>query len=132
MPPSVCSSAIAGTRALAGGGQGQGGWKLAADLAAAVRPLPPAPLDLEKRLRQKPGRVHVLTRWGRVGEQPFDLALVAFTTTTPASARMPAIALLLTEGGVFVRESDRVLDRYAEPFGLEDLGPPGIRKGLPK
>jgi hypothetical protein len=104
-------------------GKVAGGWKLAADLAAAVRPLPSAPVDLEKRLRQKPGRVHVLTRWGRIGEEPFDIALVAFTTTTPASVRLPAVALLQTDAGIFVRQSDRVSERYQEPFSLDDLGP---------
>ena len=108
---------------LAGGKSVDQRWTLAADLAGAVRPLPSAPADLEKRMRQKPGRAHVLTRWGRVGEQPYGIALVAFTTTTPASVRTPAVVLLQTEAGVFVRESAAVSDRYAEPFGLDELGP---------
>ncbi len=108
---------------LAGGRSGDRSWTLAADLAGAVRPLPPAPVDLEKRLRQEPGRAHVLTRWGRVGEEPYDIALVAITTTTPASVRMPAVVLLQTEAGVFVRESAEVSERYAEPFSLDGLGP---------
>lgn len=82
------------------------GWRLEADLAVAVRPLPEAPADLGARLARSEGRAAVLTRWGQQG--PGDgaaLALVAFTSTAPPGDR-PLVVAAATEEGVHLRSTE--------------------------
>jgi hypothetical protein len=98
-------------------------WNLDADLAVAVRPLPSTPDDLDKRLEGHPGKVHVMTLWGRVGDDTNAIVLVAFTTTSPQSARLPAVALFLTDRGITVRQSDEASEPNAAPLQLADVGP---------
>jgi hypothetical protein len=99
-------------------------YRLSADLAVAVRPLPEVPEDLDKRLKEASGRVGVLSRWGQTGQRPFDIALAAFTTTTPASARHPAVVVFVTDAGVYLRQSDAEMDTAARgPMPLDSLGP---------
>lgn len=98
-------------------------WRIEADLAVAVRPLPKALNDLSAKLQEEPKPIHVMTRWGRIGEHTDGFVLVAFTTTTPASAKLPAVALFVTAAGVYVRQSEAVLEIQAEPLKLSDIGP---------
>lgn len=82
------------------------GFRIDADLAVAVRPLPEVALDLDERLDHTPGPVRVLTRYGSYGESG-QLGASALTTTMPP--REPIAALLvLTDHGVYVRYTDRV------------------------
>lgn len=97
-------------------------WRLEADLSVAVRPLPDAPADLDERLAQD-GGIRVLTRWGQLGAEARDLALVAFTTTPPLRAS-GAAALFLTDEGVYLR---RVGEAEVEPFGPVSVGDAGAR-----
>ena len=75
------------------------GIALTAELAAAVRPLPVPPADLDAQLAQS-DRVDVLSPWGRHGDGNAGLALVSLTASRPARE---AVALLLTDRGVSVR-----------------------------
>ncbi len=116
---------------LRGSGAPDAAWRLEADLAAAVRPLPEPPENLEELLKNAPGPVHVLSRWGRVGRQPYGPVLVAFTTTTPSSGRLDAVALLLAEAGTFVRQSGSPGEKDGKeaplanttPLPMDALGP---------
>lgn len=82
------------------------GWRLEADLAVAVRPLPPVPPDLDEALENDPGPVNVLSRWGAYGNgDPAHASFVAATTTLPPR-REPAIVWALTDQGIYVRSSE--------------------------
>ncbi|MBN1653018.1 MAG: hypothetical protein JXA30_04505 [Deltaproteobacteria bacterium] len=100
-----------------------GNWLLEADLAVAVRPLPEAPAELSRRLESVTGKIHLLTLWGRIGTEVGGIVLVAFTTTSPSSARLPAVALFLTERGVYLRHSDQDAEPTMQLLQLEDVGP---------
>jgi hypothetical protein len=80
-------------------------WRLEADLAVAVRPLPAAPSDLDALLEREPGPVNVLTRWAAHG--PGDLqrpTFVAVTTALPARDQ-PVAVWAITDRGVYVRST---------------------------
>lgn len=96
---------------------------LEADLAVAVRPLPDAPLELDKRLQSESGKIHVITLWERIGADVSGIVLIAFTTTSPTSARLPAIALFLTDRGIYIRQSDQKSESRSEPIQLNELPP---------
>ncbi|MEM6960675.1 MAG: hypothetical protein AAF355_08995 [Myxococcota bacterium] len=75
-----------------------------ADLAPAVRPLPEPSRDIAKRMRDQPGAVSLMTRFGWFGPGPDEpqLTLVALTTTSLQPGR--ALYLLaLTERGAWMR-----------------------------
>jgi hypothetical protein len=81
------------------------GYRLEADLAVAVRPLPPAEDDLDEALENDAGPVNVLSRWGAYGSgDPAHASFVAVTTTLPPR-REPAVVWVLTDQGVYVRSS---------------------------
>lgn len=106
---------------------GRGGepWRLEGDLSVAVRPLPDAPSDLDERVPEPGdrGKVRVLTRWGQLDPAARELALVAFTSTPPLRASS-AVALLLTDQGVYLR---RVGPASVEPFGPLSVDQAGAR-----
>jgi len=77
----------------------QSAFVLAGELALAVRPLPPAPDDLDEALKSVE-RVELLGAWGRHGDGNGKLALVGFTASAPARS---AIALILTDRGLSLR-----------------------------
>lgn len=80
-------------------------WRLEADLAVAVRPLPAAPDDLDDVLAAEPGPINVLSRWGAYGPgDPQQPSFSAVTTTLPPR-REPAIVWAITERGAYVRSS---------------------------
>jgi hypothetical protein len=94
-----------------------GGPRLAADLLIAAPPLPDPPEELAASLLKAAGPAAVLTGWGSSpGELP-EVALAAFTTTSPASARAAAVSLFLTARGAFVRGAAMPL--RARPEALE-------------
>ncbi|MFK7989129.1 MAG: hypothetical protein AB8I08_24130 [Sandaracinaceae bacterium] len=87
-------------------GGGEHAWRLAADLAPAIRPLPEADTDLDARLSSGAGEVTVLTRWGPLGRGHAEgIALTAVTTTLP-TARSSARVWFVTDRGVYVRSTD--------------------------
>lgn len=92
------------------------GWRLEADLAVAVRPLPAAPADLDERLRTDPGPLVLLSRWGAYGEaRDGALAFSAVTMTLPPR-REPAVVWIVTDEGVIVRSSGAALEAGAGPL----------------
>jgi hypothetical protein len=105
--------------------------RLAADVAVGARPLAPAPLVLASALNDAAGPASVFSAWGTTPGEA--LALVAFTTTTPAAARAPAIAAILTPEGVSVRAAHMAVRAHPEPLSIEatasllaELEPPAI------
>jgi len=96
--------------------------RLAADLLIATRPLPDVPKELGSVLLQAAGPARVFTAWGvSSGELP-DLALTAFTTTTPASAKAVPLALFITRQGVFVRGAPMPLRAHPEALDTGAAG----------
>jgi hypothetical protein len=75
------------------------GFVLGGEVAAAVRPLPPAPDELDEVLKSVE-RVELLSAWGRHGDGNGKLALVGFTASAPARS---AVALILTDQGLSLR-----------------------------
>lgn len=76
---------------------------VSADLAVAIRPLPPVEADLDARMEATPGPVRVLTRYGSYGSAP--VGATALTTTAPAPMEAIATLLVMTDRGVYVRSS---------------------------
>jgi hypothetical protein len=93
-----------------------GAFRLEADLAAAVRPLPEPPPSLTARLE----RAAVLTRYGAIGEPAAPLGLVAFTTTRPA-AGAPAAILVVTTRGLFLGGTEAARFDEIDPSRLARL-----------
>ncbi len=89
---------------------GAGPYRLEADLAVALHPLPEAPADLDERL-ETTRSVRVLSRWGQLGAEG-DLAAVVFTTTPPPTTGS-AVAWIVTDRGLSIRP----------------IGPSGAREG---
>jgi hypothetical protein len=105
-------------------GTGQTGvpWRLEADVAVAVRPLPDAPTQLPQRLRDAPGPARVLSRWGQYGRAEPDLALVAFTAAPPPQGNKQAVVVFVTQEGLHLRRSNEaVADAHAGPFPPSEL-----------
>jgi hypothetical protein len=94
-------------------------WKLEADLSVAVRPVPEAPADLDERLGRARGAVRVLTRWGALGAEGGDVALVGLTSTFPLR-ESEGVALFLTDRGVWVRDLAAGAEAPAEALPLDD------------
>ncbi len=109
------------------------GFRLEADLAVAVRPLPSAPDDLDDELARHPGPVNALSRWGAYGSgEPSAPSFAAVTTTLPPR-REPAVVWAITDEGVYVRSSRRpaaspdpipvdALSASVASAGVEDIG----------
>lgn len=81
------------------------GYRLEADLAVAVRPLPAPPAELDARMEAERGPIRVLTRFGTYGAEHAQSGLVAINTTLPPS-RGVALAFVLTDRGLYARRSD--------------------------
>jgi hypothetical protein len=75
------------------------GFRLRAELASGVRPLPLPSEELASLLKQS-ARVELLSAWGRHGDGSATLGLVGFTLAAPAR---DGAAVLLTQGGLSVR-----------------------------
>lgn len=75
---------------------GEGPYRLEADVAVAVRPLPSAPADLDERARVAP-EAQALLRWGPVGQD--GLAVVSFAHPRPPTGR--AALLVITDEGLY-------------------------------
>ncbi len=80
-------------------------WRLEADLAVAVRPLPAPPDDLDEFLESEPGPVNVLSRWGAYGSGDPEKPSFSAVTSTRPPRREPAIVWAITDRGVYVRSS---------------------------
>lgn len=80
------------------------GWRLAADLAVAVRPLANAPDDLDARLAAA-APVVVLSRWGRYGTPGDGMLVLNAVTSTLPPPREPAVVWVVTADGVYVRST---------------------------
>jgi hypothetical protein len=76
-----------------------GGFRLRSELAAAVRPLPTPPDDLDEALKSSE-HVELLSAWGRHGDGNGKLALAGFTRS---AVRGEAVAWLLTDRGIALR-----------------------------
>lgn len=84
------------------------GFRLEADVAVAVRPLPDATADVAARHATAPGPVRVLTRWGQRGGD--GLPLVAFTSTPPPGPGPTAALLIGADGArLIVGERDEAI-----------------------
>ncbi len=94
------------------------GFRLDADLAVAVRPLPEVATDLDDRLARMPGPVRVLTRYGSYGDGS-ALGASAMTTTMPPRDPV-AVLLVLTDRGTYVRPTDHAAT-VAGPLALADV-----------
>ena len=84
-----------------------GAFRLEADLAVAVRPLPEAETDLDARMASTEP-VRILTRYGAYGSSP-RMGLVALTTTAPPRGRIEdavGLVLVLTDRGAYARRTD--------------------------
>lgn len=69
--------------------------------ARAMRPLPPAPEDLNARFEAVPDPVRLLTLWGQVGVEADRLVAVTFTSTRASSTR--PLLTALTDQGIVLR-----------------------------
>jgi hypothetical protein len=95
--------------------------RLAADVLVAARPLAEAPAELATLLLRAAGPPAIFTAWGSsAGELP-DIALAAFTTTTPASAKALPVALFVTHQGVFLRGEPIALRAHPEALELGEV-----------
>lgn len=103
------------------------GFRLEADLAVAVRPLPAAPEDLDEQLAHASGPVNVLSRFGLYGVgEPSAPTFAAITSTLPPR-REPAVVWVLTDQGVHVRSSDGSM--VYGPLSPEELAAPSADVG---
>ncbi len=77
-------------------------WRLEADVATGVRPLPDAPAEIAPRLAE-PKTIRILSRWGQRGQGTISLA--AFTALPPPPRGREA-ALIVTAAGMFVAATE--------------------------
>ncbi len=103
--------------------------RFTADVLVGARPLPDVPVELVSSLEKAAGPAVVVTAWGASpGELP-EVALNAFTTTTPASAGAAAVSLFVTSKGVFARGA--AMSLRARPEALDVQTAAGLLAQLP-
>lgn len=90
-------------------------WRLEADVATGVRPLPDPPAELAPRLAESKS-IRILSRWGQRGDGPLNLA--AFTALPPPP-RGRELAVLVTAAGIFVATTDGGSAGPFQPTRLE-------------
>lgn len=96
-------------------------WQLRLDTAAAVRPVPQTPEDLDTRLDGSPSPVLVLTRWNQLGSRSYEVAL-ALLSNTPARPDEAGLVLSLTNRGVYWRWTDRLVSAgRTSPLSMSEL-----------
>lgn len=76
-------------------------FRIRAATARAIRPLPPAPEDLNGRFEATVDPVRLLTLWGQLGVEADRLVAVTFTTVSAWKERPPLA--VLTDQGIIVR-----------------------------
>jgi len=81
------------------------GYRLEAEIAVAVRPLPDAPEDLDARLRASGEPIRPLTRWGLAGAALDGMLVASFTALPPVRGRAPIVLALTNEGHYLRRDS---------------------------
>jgi hypothetical protein len=101
-------------------------WRLEADVAVALRPLPAAWEDLDAPLRTRRGAARLLSRWGQTRTEPFAIALAAFTGTQPVDPSLPAATVALTDAGAWVLGTTRESPPARAPVALAAL-PEAVR-----
>lgn len=87
--------------------RGSGAFRLEADLAVAIRPLPAPEADLDARMASTEP-VRVLTRYGAYGTSS-RMGLVALTTTAPPRGAIEdavGLVIVLTDRGAYARRTD--------------------------
>jgi hypothetical protein len=96
-------------------------WRLEADVAVALRPLPAAWADLDAPLRTRRGAARLLSRWGQTRAEPVALALAAFTGTQPTDPTLPGVAVVLTDAGAWVLGTTRDSPAATTPVAVASL-----------
>lgn len=96
--------------------RGTGPYRVEADLAVAVRPLPAPRPSLHEEVSQT-GPIRILTRWGQAGEGRVALAGL---TSTPPPTPGAWLAVLLAADGLGLRTTDG--STSAGPFAVTELG----------
>jgi len=94
---------------------------LAGDILVGARPLASAPEELATPLLRAAGPAAVVSAWGSTPGEA-EVALVAFTTTSSAAARRPAIAAIATLAGVFLRSADSSVRAHPEAMPVDAAG----------
>jgi hypothetical protein len=96
-------------------------YRLEADLASAIHPIPNAPSELESRLDDLSGGVVVLTRWAQHGSTG-ALTVVALSATPPPVPGHVAVVILGRQGAYLRRTEGSVPAAHAGPFPTGRLG----------
>jgi hypothetical protein len=94
--------------------RGPQSFRLEADLSPAARPLPEPPPQLRALLEEHAGTLSVLTTWGNLPGELSDVTLLAFTTTSTDSVKLPAIALFATPSGLLLRAAEPAIRAHPE------------------
>jgi hypothetical protein len=95
------------------------GYALSADLMPALDELPDTPAELDSQLQRATGPTRVLTPFGPVGQAEPALVLGAFSAVVPDAARLPAVALVLTDEGVYLRYGNTHAGAADGPLPIE-------------
>jgi hypothetical protein len=96
--------------------------RLDADLALAARPLPDASQHCDDAVAEQAGPVAVMSTWGNLPGEADSGLLVAFTTTSPAAVKAPAIGMFVTQRGVLLRAADPGLRAHPEAMTHDQAG----------
>lgn len=96
--------------------------RLEADLALAARPLPDPVVHSDDAISEVLGPVAVMSSWGNVPGEAEAGLLVAFTTTSPAAVKLPAVALFATQRGVLLRAADAGIRAHPEVMTRDQAG----------
>ncbi|MEM9070320.1 MAG: hypothetical protein AAGE52_17565 [Myxococcota bacterium] len=105
---------------LRGTGETGASWRLEADLAVGVRPLP-NPTGLAPRLGGDEGAIRILSRWGQRGTGSLSVAVF---TTLPPPRPGAAILVAITDDGVHLRSTEGELPRADRgPHRVSELAP---------
>jgi hypothetical protein len=95
---------------------------LNADLSPAARPLPDASVQCDDAVVEQVGPVAVMSTWGNIPGETDAGLLVAFTTTSPAAVKAPAIGMFVTQRGVLLRGADASLRAHPELMTQDQAG----------
>ena len=90
-----------------------GGLAFTGELRSALQDAPDAAPRLGPLMRDHLQPIRILTLWGQAG-QGIGVSLAALTYTPPASARLAATAVVLTEDGVYLRHGERAASPAAD------------------
>ena len=94
--------------------RGAGSWRLEADLAVPLRPLPAPVASLAQALRRHSGPVRVLSRWGQRGGGRRAVAVFTMTPRTPGQSAL----VFVGAEGLVLRSTDGALEATVTPAEL--------------